>query len=101
MLKVCTQKDFVSATLKRIRYVKEKLSEQKARYSFRISKFEFQEHRKALSFALLISRYILQLGQAAQKKQRPCCPNPKMYLEIRKADERLYRYHSSFLERSK
>ena len=45
MLKVCTQKDFVSATLKRIRYVKAKLSEQKARYSFRISKFEFQEHR--------------------------------------------------------
>ena len=35
------------------------------------------------SFALLISRYILQLGQAAQKQQRPLCPNRKMYLEIR------------------
>ena len=37
--------------------------------------------------ALLISRYILRLGQAAQKQQRPRCPNRKMYLEIRRADE--------------
>ena len=44
---------------------------------------------KVPSFALLISRYILRLGQAAQKQQRPRCPNPKMYLEIRRADERL------------
>ena len=44
---------------------------------------------KAPSFAPLISRYILRLGQAAQKQQRPRCPNPKMYLEIRRADERL------------
>ena len=45
---------------------------------------------KASSFALLISRYILRFGQAAQEQQRPCCPNPKMYLEIRRADERLF-----------
>ena len=45
---------------------------------------------KATSSVLLISRYILRLGQAAQKQQRPRCPNPKMYLEIRKADERLF-----------
>ena len=45
---------------------------------------------KAPSFALLISRYILRLGLAAQKQQCPRCPNPKMYLEIRKADERLF-----------
>ena len=62
--------------------------------------FEFQnvllyfgtyfERLKAPSFALLISRYILRLGQAAQKQQRPRCPNPKTYLEIRRADERLF-----------
>ena len=46
---------------------------------------------KAPSFELQISRYILRLGQAEQKQQRPRCPNPKMYLEIRRADERLYR----------
>ena len=45
---------------------------------------------KASSFALLISRSILRLGQAAQKQQRPRCPKPKMYLEIRRADERLF-----------
>ena len=44
---------------------------------------------KAPSFALLISRCILRLGQVAQKQQRPHCPYPKMYLAIRKADERL------------
>ena len=42
---------------------------------------------KSLSSALLISRYILRLGQAAEKQQRLPCPNHKMYLEIRKADE--------------
>ena len=31
----------------------------------------------------------MRLGQAAQKQQRQRCPNPKMYLEIRKADERV------------
>ena len=49
---------------------------------------------KAPSSALLISRYVLQLGQAAQKPQRPHCPNPKMYLEIRKADESLFKFKS-------
>ena len=44
---------------------------------------------KAPLFALLISRYILRLGQAAQKLLRPRCSNPKMFLEIRWADERL------------
>ena len=49
-----------------------------------------QRHRQRLkrhSSAPLISRYILRLGKAAQKQQRPRCPNRKMYLEIRKADE--------------
>ena len=46
---------------------------------------------KAPSSALLISRYILRLGQAAQKQQRPRCPDRKMYLEIRKADEWLFK----------
>ena len=46
---------------------------------------------KAPSSALLISRCILQLGQAAQKQQRPRCPHRKMYLEIRRADEWLSR----------
>ena len=41
------------------------------------------------SSALLISWYILLLGQTAQKQQRPRWPNPKMYLEIRRAYERL------------
>ena len=45
---------------------------------------------KALSSVFLIARYILRLGQAAQKHQRTRCPNPKMYLEIRRADERLF-----------
>ena len=39
------------------------------------------------SFGLLISTYILRLGQAAQKQQRPHCHYRKMYLEIRRADE--------------
>ena len=39
------------------------------------------------SSAPLISRYILRLGQAAQKHQRMRCSNRKMYLEIRGADE--------------
>ena len=42
---------------------------------------------KAPSSAFLISRS----GQAAQKQQRPRCPNRKMYLEIRRADEWLFR----------
>ena len=46
---------------------------------------------KAPSFALLVSRYILRLGQSAQKQQRPRCPNCKMYLEIRRADEWLFK----------
>ena len=45
---------------------------------------------KAPSSAFLISRCILRLGQAAQKQQRRQCPNPKMYLEIRRANERLF-----------
>ena len=40
-----------------------------------------------LSSVLLISRYILRLGQAAQKQHCPRCPNCMMYLEIRGADE--------------
>ena len=42
---------------------------------------------KSPSSAPLLSKYILRLGQSAQKQQRPLCPNRKMYLEIREADE--------------
>ena len=49
----------------------------------------YDDRFKAPLFALLISRYILRLGQAAQKQHRPRSPNPKMYLEIRRTDERL------------
>ena len=42
---------------------------------------------KSPSSTLLILRYILQLGQVAQKQQRPLCPNSKMHLVIRGADE--------------
>ena len=41
---------------------------------------------KSPSFAPLISRYILRLGQVAQKQERSRCSNRKMYLEIRGAD---------------
>ena len=44
---------------------------------------------KSPSFGLLILRYILRLGQAAQKQQHPHCPNPKMYVDIRRADKKL------------
>ena len=54
---------------------------------------------KAPSSEFIISRYILQLGQAAQKQQRPHCPNPKMYLEIRRADERLFKVTLSLVGR--
>ena len=37
----------------------------------------------------------MRLGQAAQKQQRPRCLNPKMYLKIRRADERLYIWYQS------
>ena len=40
-----------------------------------------QNELKSHSSALLISRYILRL------QQRPRCPNRKMYLKIRRADE--------------
>ena len=53
---------------------------------------------KAPSSAFLISRYILRLGQAAQKQQHPRCPNRKMYLEIRRADEWLYSHAGNFVQ---
>ena len=34
-----------------------------------------------------MSRYVLRLGQAAQKQQRPRRPNRKLYLEIKEAEE--------------
>ena len=46
---------------------------------------------KSPSSAPLLSKYILRLGQSAQKQQRPLCPNRKMYLEIRGADEGFFR----------
>ena len=42
---------------------------------------------KSLSSALLISRYILGLGQRGRCCFCAACPNRKMYLEIRSADE--------------
>ena len=44
-----------------------------------------------LSSAHLISRYILQLGQRGRCCFCDACPNRKMYLEIRRADEGLFR----------
>ena len=58
--------------------------------------FKFEGWIKAPLFAFLISRYILRLGQAAQKQQRPRCPNRKMFLEIRRADESLFRHFLYF-----
>ena len=43
--------------------------------------------QKRPSSAPLISRHIMRLGQAAVKQQRPRCPNRKMYLETKEADE--------------
>ena len=48
---------------------------------------------ESLSSASLISRYILRLMQAAQKHLRPRCPNRKMYLGIRQADEGSFLLH--------
>ena len=42
---------------------------------------------KALSSASLISRYFLRLGQYGRCCFCAACPNRKMYLEIRRADE--------------
>ena len=41
----------------------------------------------SLSSALLISRYILGLGQRGRCCFCAACPNRKMYLEIRSADD--------------
>ena len=46
-----------------------------------------RNHVRSPFSALLIARNILQLGQVAQKQQRPRCPHRKMYFEIRGADE--------------
>ena len=46
---------------------------------------------KSPSSASLIPRYILRLGQVAQKQQCPRWPNRKMYLEIKGADEGAFR----------
>ena len=48
---------------------------------------------RSRSSAPLISRYILRLGQEAQKQQRLRCSNRKMYLEFRGADEWAFRLH--------
>ena len=45
---------------------------------------------KGSSFALLISRYILGLGQRGRCCFCAACPNRKMYLEIRSANEGAY-----------
>ena len=61
------------------------------------AKFHPKPKLKAPSSAFLISRYILRLGQAAQKQQRPSCPNRKMYLEIRRVYEWLLSLSKSAL----
>ena len=55
------------------------------------TKERISQSLKSPSFAPLISRYILRLGQAAQKQQHPHCLNCKMYLDIRRADEWLFK----------
>ena len=47
---------------------------------------------KASSSASLISRYILRLGQRGHCCFCAACSNRKMYLEIRGADEGLFKY---------
>ena len=60
-------------------------------FTYVMSDFIIKSH----SSASLISRYILSLGLAAHKQQRPRGPNRKMYLEIREADERALRLQCS------
>ena len=49
----------------------------------------FQRFKSLLS-ALLITRYILRLGQRGRCCFCDACPNRKMYLEIRCANERAF-----------
>ena len=51
---------------------------------------------KGHSSAFLISRYILRLGQGGRCCFCAACPNRKMYLEIRNADERALKLFSNF-----
>ena len=53
---------------------------------------------KSPSSALLISRYILRLEQRGRCCFCAACPNRKMYLEIRKADEGLFKFESSTVQ---
>ena len=56
---------------------------------------------KSLSSALLISRYILGLGQHERCCFFAACPNRKMYLEIRNANEgalKLKKNYGSFTD---
>ena len=48
------------------------------------------QRHKSLSCALLISRYVLRLGQRGRCCFCAACPNRKMYLEIRTAKEGAY-----------
>ena len=54
---------------------------------FEIENVMVGQHFKSLSSALLISRYILGLGQRERCCFSAACPNRKMHLEIRNADE--------------
>ena len=42
----------------------------------------------------LVSEYILRLGLAEQKQQRPSCPIHKMYLKIRGTDEGCFNHQN-------
>ena len=65
-------------------------SSEKTSWHLRILKFLTQYSKlKSHSSALLISRYILRLGQLGRCCFRAACPNRKMYLEIRSPDEGL------------
>ena len=52
---------------------------------------------KSHSSAFLISRYILRLGQRRRCCFCAACPNPKMYLEIRSADEGAFNWPKTLL----
>ena len=54
---------------------------------FKVQIWDWTKRLKSLSSALLISRYILGLGQRGRCCFCTACPDHKMYLEIRSANE--------------
>ena len=55
-------------------------------------------NQKNHSSALLISRYILRLGQWRRCCFCAACPNRKMYLEIKSADEGAFRQVTPYVD---